>query len=254
MDDASPCLEELVASWSRGWIQDEDGLSLLVFWPWLNGSCVGCGRLGLFLWLATTARGFLFTKATSRAPRGDEWCTCYRPWEKQFCKALMRRKPDGVVGGRESAVLMMQVTTWRLGRTGLESLMAFHDLTNAFGSVNREAMDRAVASLLGPNPLIGKQRYRLAITAIPGRDGDITLKIGEGGLMRDPLMVALFWVAFSPPTIRWQQQVAAEGAESEQLLAWHPWSEPSRLWQIVAEQREDVVALARREQCSNDVF
>ena len=145
-----------------------------------------------------------------------------------------------VVGGRESAVLMIQVTTWRLGRTGLESLMAFHDLTNAFGSVKWEAMDRAVASLLGPNPLIGKQRYRLAITTIPGRDGDITLKIGEGGLMRDPLMVALFWVAFLPSTIRWQQQVAAEGVESEQLLAWHPWSEPSRLWQIVAEQGEDV--------------
>ena len=42
--------------------------------------------------------------------------------------------------------------------------------------------------------------------------------------MGDPLTVALFWVAFLPSTIRWQQQVAAEGAESEQLLAWHPWS------------------------------
>ena len=54
-------------------------------------------------------------------------------------------------------------------------------------------------------------------------DGDISLKIGEGGLMGDPLMVALFWVAFLPSTIRWQQLVAEEGAESGQLLAWHPW-------------------------------
>ena len=46
--------------------------------------------------------------------------------------------------------------------------------------------------LVGPNALIGQQRCRLATTMIPGRDGDITLKIGEGGLMRDPLMVALF--------------------------------------------------------------
>ena len=42
--------------------------------------------------------------------------------------------------------------------------------------------------------------------------------------MGDPLMVALFWVAFLPSTIRWQQLVAAECAESEQLLAWRSWS------------------------------
>ena len=58
--------------------------------------------------------------------------------------------------------------------------------------------------LLGPNHLLGQQRYRLATTTIPGNDGDISLKIGEGGLMGDPLMVALFWVAFLPSTIRWQ--------------------------------------------------
>ena len=42
-------------------------------------------------------------------------------------------------------------TTWRLERLGLKSLTAFHDLTNAFGSVKWEAMDRAAAALLGPN-------------------------------------------------------------------------------------------------------
>ena len=46
--------------------------------------------------------------------------------------------------------------------------------------------------------------HRLATTTIPGKDGDVTLKIGEGGLMGDPLMVALFWVEFLPSTIRWQ--------------------------------------------------
>ena len=70
---------------------------------------------------------------------------------------------------------------------GLKSLTAFHDLTNAFGSVEWEAMDRAAAALLGPNHLLGQQRYRLATTTIPGKDGDVTLKIGEGGLMGDPL-------------------------------------------------------------------
>ena len=54
-------------------------------------------------------------------------------------------------------------------------------------------MDRAAAALLGPNHLLGQQRYRLATTTIPGNDGDISLKIGEGGLMGDPLMVAHPW-------------------------------------------------------------
>ena len=126
-------------------------------------------------------------------------------------------------------------------------------------------MDRAAAALLGPNHLLGQQRYRLATTTIPGNDGDISLKTGEGGLMGDPLMVALFWVAFLPSTIRWQQLVAEEGAESGQLLAWHPWSgermdlslsqyADDTTKQIVAEPGEDVQALAKRVQCSNDVF
>ena len=125
--------------------------------------------------------------------------------------------------------------------------------------------DRAAAGLLGPNCLLGQQRYRLATTTIPGKDGDVTLKIGEGGLMGDPLMVALFWVAFLPSTIRWQHVVAEEEAESGQLLAWHPWSggridlsssqcADDTTKQIVAEPGEDVQALAKRVRYSNDVF
>ena len=105
-----------------------------------------------------------------------------------------------------------------------------------------------------------KQQMTLKPVPIFGR-----LKIGEGGLMGDPLMVALFWVAFLPSTIRWQQLVAEEGAESGQLLAWHPWSGErmdlslsqygdDTTKQIVAKPGEDVQALARRVQCSNDVF
>ena len=75
-------------------------------------------------------------------------------------------------------------------------------------------MDRAAAGLLGPNCLLGQQRNRLATTTIPGKDGDVTLGIGEGGLMGDPLMVALFWVAFLPSTIRWHH-VVAEGWRSQ---------------------------------------
>ena len=41
---------------------------------------------------------------------------------------------------RESAILIRQASTWRLERLGLKSLTAFHDLTNAFGTVKWEAM------------------------------------------------------------------------------------------------------------------
>ena len=47
---------------------------------------------------------------------------------------------------RGGAVLIRHVTTWGLERRGLESLTAFHDLTNPFGSVKSEAMYWAVAS------------------------------------------------------------------------------------------------------------
>ena len=127
-------------------------------------------------------------------------------------------------------------------------------------------MDRAAAKLLGLNCLLGQQRYRLATTTILGKDGDITLKIGEGGLMGDPLVVAPFWVAFLPSTIRWQHAMAEEGAESEQLLAWNPWlggridlfhyrsvptTQPNRLLLSLG---EDVQPLAKRVRCANDVF
>ena len=73
-------------------------------------------------------------------------------------------------------------------------------------------------------------------------------------------MVALFWVAFLPSTIRWQHAVAEEEG---QLLARHPWSggridislsQHADDKQIVAEPGEDVQALAKRVRCSNDVF
>ena len=218
-------------------------------------------------------------KSNKAGPKGKRVVHVLPSIGKQFFKVLLGTRRDGwtppapadwlhgYIPGRrrESAILIRQATTWRLERLGLKSLTAFHDLTNAFGSVKWEAMDRAAAALLGPNHLLGQQRYRLATTTIPGNDGDISLKIGEGGLMGDPLMVALFWVAFLPSTIRWQQLVAEEGAESGQLLAWHPWSgermdlslsqyADDTTKQIVAEPGEDVQALAKRVQCSNDVF
>ena len=83
--------------------------------------------------------------------------------------------------------------------------------------------------------------------------------------MGDPLMVALFWVAFLPSAIRWHHAVAEEGAESGQLLAWHPWSggtidlslsqyADDTTKQIFDELGEDVQAVAKRVRCSNDVF
>ena len=218
-------------------------------------------------------------KSNKASPKGKRVVHVLPSMGKQFFKVLLRTKRDswwppasadwlhGYMPGRrrESAVLIRQASTWRLEHRGLKSLTAFYDLTKAFGSVKWEAIDRAAAPLLVPILLLGQQRYRLATTTVPGSDGDMSLRIGEGGLLSDPLMVALFWVAFLPSTIRWQQLVEEEGAESGQLLSWHPWSgekmdlslsqyADDTTKQIVAEPGEDVQALAKRVQCSNDVF
>ena len=199
-------------------------------------------------------------KSNKAGPKGKRVVHVLPSIEKQFFKVLLGTRRDGwmppapadwlhgYIPGRrrESAILIRQASTWRLERLGLKSLTAFHDLTNAFGSVKWDAMDRAAEELLGPNHFLGQQRYRLATTTIPkGNDGNISLKIGEGGLMGDPLMVALFWVAFLPSTIRWQQLVA-EGRSGIWSIAgmaslvgvkgWTypcrstPMTQPNRLW------------------------
>ena len=216
-------------------------------------------------------------KSNKAGPKGKIVVHVLPSVGKQFFKVLLRTKRGHVVTtcarrlaawihpwkeARESAVLIWQVTTWKLERLVMKSLKAFHDHTNAFVSAKWEAMDRAAARLLGPNYLLGQQRYRLATTTIPGMDRDITLKKEEGRSMGDPLMVALFWVACLPSTIRWQHAVAKEGAESGQLLAWHHWSggrvyhsmqttQPNKLLLSLG---RDVQALAKRVRCSNDAF
>ena len=122
-------------------------------------------------------------KSNKAGPKGKRVVHVLPSIGKQFFKVLLRTRRDGwtppapadwlhgYIPGRrrESAILIRQATTWRLERLGLKSLTAFHDLTNAFGSVKWEAMDRAAAALLGPNHLLGQQRYRLATTTIPGQ-------------------------------------------------------------------------------------
>ena len=133
-------------------------------------------------------------KSNKAGPKGKRVVHVLPSFCKQFFKVLLRTKRDmwspppfadwlhGYIPGRrrESAVLIRQVTTWRLERLGMKSLTAFHDLTNAFGSVKWEVMDRAAARLLGPNCLLGQQRYRLATTTIPGMDIEISRsKLGK---------------------------------------------------------------------------
>ena len=86
-------------------------------------------------------------------PKGKRVVHVLPSMGRQFFKVLLRTKRDswsppapadwlhGYISERrrESAVLIRQVTIWRLERLGLRSLTAFHDLTNAFGSVKWEA-------------------------------------------------------------------------------------------------------------------
>ena len=157
--------------WAKGSDTRRRRSSLRASWPLKNCSCVVCDRRELRL-LRHSSGGPLH-QSKKPGPKGRRVVHVLPSMGKQFFQVLVRRKPTGggwahpepadwlhgqIPGSRResAAVLIRQVTTWRLERFGLKSPTAFHDLTNAFGSVKWEAMDRAVASLLGPNALIGQ--------------------------------------------------------------------------------------------------
>ena len=74
-------------------------------------------------------------------PQGKESSSCVAfNWKAIFAKSCW---------GREGTLQLTGCMVTLLERLGLKSLTAFHDLTNAFGSVKWEAMDRAAAALLG---------------------------------------------------------------------------------------------------------
>ena len=110
-------------------------------------------------------------KSNKAGPKGKRVVHVLPSVGKQFFKVLLMTKRDmwsppaladwlhGYISGRrrESAVLIRQVTTWRLERFGMKALTAFHDLTNAFGSVKWEAMDRAAERLLDRTVSLGSR-------------------------------------------------------------------------------------------------
>ena len=266
MDDASPRLEELVASWSGVGFKTKmvEPTCILALVERLLCRVRSSGTVPL-AWHHSS--GVHLHKSNKPGPKGRRVVHVLPSLGKQFFKALMRRKPnggglsqpepadwlDGYISGR------IRESTLLIERIGLKSLTAFHDLTNAFGSFKREAMDRAVASLFGPNALIGQQRFRSATTTIPGRDGDITLKTGEGGLMGDPLMV---WVAFynrrSAGSSRWRLKVrnlnncwrGTRGRErgSTSLCRSMLMTQRSRLWQNKLDVLDGALAKVFSEQ------
>ena len=156
---------------------------------------------------------------------------------------------------RESAVLVRQVTTWRPD-----------DLTNAFGSVDVGGDGSSRSESVGTELSSWAAETQAGDHYDSGQGwGCQRSKLEKRELMGDPLMVALFWVAFLPSTIRWQLGCGRRGAESGQLLAWHPWPggridlslsqyADDTTKQIVAEPGEDAQALAKRVRCSNDTF
>ena len=70
---------------------------------------------------------------------------------------------------RESAILIRQASTWRLERLGLKSLTAFHDLTNAFGSVKWEGNGSSRGGASGAEPFSGTAEIQIGDHHNPGK-------------------------------------------------------------------------------------
>ena len=63
-------------------------LSWCLLCLWWGGTCVEFGLLEQRRWRGTTARVLLCMRATRRAPRERQWCTCYLLWassSSKFC-------------------------------------------------------------------------------------------------------------------------------------------------------------------------
>ena len=128
------CRQEIRGSATRG-----RKLSRCLPCLWWRGSCVEFGLLEQRRWLRTTALVLLCIRATRWAQRKESGACV------TFCgQTVLQSSTED-----EEGYVVTTATTLRLERLGLKSLTAFHDLTNAFGLVKWEAMDRAAAKSVG---------------------------------------------------------------------------------------------------------
>lgn len=100
----------------------------------------------------------------------------------------------------ESAQLVQQCFAWRLRRLRMSSVSMRHDLTNAL-AVPEVWRDEDVS--------FGVQQVEWASTTIAASDGDLDLRIGQGGPMGDPFVVQRSARTFVRPVCDWQMRQSA---------------------------------------------
>ena len=109
---------------------------------------------------------------------------------------------------KESALLVQMCGAWRLKNCGFNFLMNNHDLANAFGSTDWEALEEANRLILTEADLhFGEQRYRWSAIGLPlGAGEELLVRNKCGAPMGDPYVVHSFPRAFATPTRQWQMQ------------------------------------------------
>ena len=101
-------------------------------------------------------------------------------------------------------MLVQMCGAWRLKNCGFNFLMNNHDLANAFGSTDWEALEEANRLILTDDDLhFGVQRFRWSAIGLPlGAGEELLVRNKCGAPMGDPYVVRSFPRAFATPTRR----------------------------------------------------
>ncbi len=174
------------------------------------------------------SRGVALHKSEDTGPKGRRVVPFLDASDKVFFAGRIdERSPPpladcehGVARGRrrETAALVMQVTSYRLRKAGTCHAESLKYLSNAFGSTDWVFLDKANADIMpAADTGLGEQRYKLCTAPLPCECSAVLVKPDTGSLMGDPFSVNAFPRAFGRATSSWSRALEEKRRYGEAL-------------------------------------
>jgi hypothetical protein len=137
------------------------------------------------------------------------------PLSKAFYKAIWQLGPQPTLPPcyhgcsphrrREGAILTQDNLSYRLTSAGIPHMLGPKDQKNAFGCTNTQTQIRTATELARPDHLTYvNQHINSFALRMPCYNGEVVVKIGQGGPQGNPMVVQLFGHSFKYPIMFWQ--------------------------------------------------